>query len=122
MPNRIVRVNELIQREVSDILRRHHTAEAVAITIAEVRISPDLRDGRVFVSIVGDAEQAAERFRWLQSMAPEVRSELARRVTLKFLPRLTYVLDTSTEKVASLLRTLDAVEREDSARAGPGHG
>ena len=70
MSNRIVRINELVQREISDILRRRHAAEAVAITIAEVRIAPDLRDGRVFVAIVGEPDAVAERFRWLQRKAP----------------------------------------------------
>ena len=54
MSNRTVRVNELVQREISDILRKHYQSEAVTITISEVRVSPDLRDARVFVSVVGD--------------------------------------------------------------------
>ncbi len=122
MSNRIVRINELVAREVSDILRRRYAAEAVAITIAEVRIAPDLRDGRVFVSIVGDAEAAAERFRWLQKRAPEIREELAQRIVLKFLPRLTYVLDKSSDRVARLLHALDQIEPAVEAPAPPSHG
>jgi ribosome-binding factor A len=107
--NRIIRINELVQREISDILRQRHTAEAVAITIAEVRIAPDLRDGRVFVAILGDAATVAERFRWLQRRSGEIREELAKRIVLKFLPHLTYVLDKSTDRVARLLRALDEI-------------
>ena len=47
MSNRTLRVNELIQRELGDILRRRYQSEAVAVTITEVRVAPDLRDGRV---------------------------------------------------------------------------
>jgi ribosome-binding factor A len=107
--NRIVRINELVQREISDILRKRHTTEAVAITIAEVRIAPDLRDGRVFVAILGDPATVAERFRWLQKRSGEIRAELAKRIVMKFLPHLTYVLDKSTDRVARLLRALDEV-------------
>jgi ribosome-binding factor A len=107
--NRIVRINELVQREISDILRQRHTAESVAITIAEVRISPDLRDGRVFVAILGDAATVADRFRWLQKRSGEIRAELSKRIVIKFLPHLTYVLDKSTDRVARLLRALDEV-------------
>jgi ribosome-binding factor A len=107
--NRIVRINELVQREISDILRQRHASEAVAITISEVRIAPDLRDGRVFVAVIGDADTVAERFRWLQRMAPEIREELAQRIVLKFLPHLTYVLDKSSDRVARLLRAMDEV-------------
>ena len=60
MSNRIVRINELVQREINDILRRRYTAEAVAITVSEVRVAPDLRDGRVFVAILGEPGEVAD--------------------------------------------------------------
>ena len=71
MSNRTVRVNELVQREISDILRKRYQSEAVAITISEVRVSPDLRDARVFVSVVGSEETAEAKLRWLRSKAAE---------------------------------------------------
>jgi ribosome-binding factor A len=119
--NRIVRINELVQREISDILRQRHAAEAVSITVSEVRIAPDLRDGRVFVAILGDAAAVADRFRWLQGRAPELREELSKRIVLKFLPRLTYVLDKSSDRVARLLRAMDEVEvpRDDEPQQEP---
>jgi ribosome-binding factor A len=122
--NRIVRINELVQREISDILRQRHASEAVAITIAEVRVAPDLRDGRVFVAIVGDDATVADRFRWLQRRAPEIREELAHRIVLKFLPRFTYVLDKSSERVARVLRALDEIEPRQPAEPStdPSHG
>jgi len=120
--NRIVRINELVAREISDILRRRHAAEAVAITILEVRVAPDLRDGRVFVTIVGDDESVEERFRWLQRMAPEIREQLAKRVVLKFLPHLTYVLDRSGEKVARVPHLLDEINADGGDKAKAGNG
>ena len=124
MSNRIVRINELVQREISDILRKRHAAEAVSITISEVRVAPDLRDGRVFVAILGDADAVADRFRWLQRKAPEIREELSKRIVLKFLPRLTYVLDKSSDRVARLLRAMDQIEEpKEGAPAGdPSNG
>jgi ribosome-binding factor A len=85
--NRTLRVNELVQRELSDILRRRYQAESVTMTITEVRVSPDLRDARVFVSIVGTAEQAEAGLRWLRSQAPAIREEISRRIVLEYLPR-----------------------------------
>jgi ribosome-binding factor A len=120
--NRIVRINELVQREISDILRKRYTAESVSITISEVRIAPDLRDGRVFVAILGDAPAVADRFRWLQRKSGEIRAELAKRIVIKFLPHLTYVLDKSTDRVARLLRALDEVEPAAETPADPDHG
>jgi ribosome-binding factor A len=120
--NRIVRINELVQREISDILRQRHTAESAAITVSEVRIAPDLRDGRVFVAILGDAADVADRFRWLQRRSGEIRAELAKRIVIKFLPHLTYVLDKSSDRVARLLSALDAVEPAADPAGEPADG
>jgi ribosome-binding factor A len=107
MSNRIVRVNELVQRELSDILHRRYQSEAVAVTISEVRISPDLHEGRVFVAIVGDAETVEAKMRWLRSKATELRTEVGRRVVLKFLPKFEYVLDESAVRGSRILSVLD---------------
>jgi ribosome-binding factor A len=110
MSNRTVRVNELLQREISDILRKRHQSEAVAVTITEVRVSPDLRDARVFVSVVGDEAMAEQKLRWLRAKAPEIREEVARRIVLKFLPKFEYILDHSAIRGARILQVLDEID------------
>jgi ribosome-binding factor A len=107
MHHRTVRVNELVQRELSDILRQRYQSEAVTVTITEVRISPDLRDGRVFVSVVGDAEAVAERLKWLRRQASALRDELGRRIVLKYLPKLEYLEDRSIVRSGRVLKILD---------------
>lgn len=119
MSNRIVRINELVCREISDILRQRYTAESVAITVSEVRIAPDLRDGRVFVAIVGDDDTVEARFRWLRKQAPQIREELSKRIVIKFLPKLTYILDKSSERAAKVLRALDAIGGPEGAEGRP---
>lgn len=119
MSNRTVRVNELVQREISDILRRRYQSEATAITIAEVRVSPDLRDGRVFVAVVGDGDFVEERLRWLRARAPEIREELGRRIVLKYLPKLEYVADGSAVRGARILQVLDEIEHPRAPRSAP---
>jgi ribosome-binding factor A len=110
MSTRTLRVNELVQRELSDILRRRYQTESVAMTITEVRVSPDLRDARVFVSIVGSAEQAEAGLRWLRGQAGAIREEIARRIVLKYLPRFEYVLDHSAARSARILQVMDEIE------------
>ena len=107
MSNRTVRVNELVQRELSAILRQRYQTETVALTITEVRVSPDLRDARVFVSVIGDEEMATNKLRWLRTKAPEIRQEIGRRIILKFLPKFEYRLDESTERSTRMQRLLD---------------
>ncbi len=109
MSNRTVRVNELLQREISDILRKHYQSEAVAVTITEVRVSPDLRDARVFVSVLGDETAAEEKLRWLRTKSSEIREEVSRRIVLKYLPKFAYILDESAIRGARILQVIDEV-------------
>ena len=119
MSNRTIRVNELIQRELNDILRRHYQTESISITVTEVRISTDLRDGKVFVAIIGDEEFVLRRMAWLRRQAREIRTELARRITLKFLPNLCYSIDETTPRSAKVLQMLDDMVKLNPALATP---
>jgi ribosome-binding factor A len=110
MSNRTLRVNELIQREINAFLRKRYQTEAVAITVMEVRVAPDLRDARVFVSIVGTPDEINARMTWLRSKAPEIREEVARNIILKYLPRFEYILDDSTIRGSRILQVLDEIE------------
>jgi len=111
MSIRTVRVNELVQREISEILRRHYQSETVAVTVTEVRVSPDMRDARVFISVVGDAEAGAEKLRWLRRQARAIRAEVGRRIVLKFLPKFEYVLDTTSDRSTRVMRLLDELPK-----------
>jgi len=110
MSNRTLRVNELIQRELSDILRRRYQSESVAMTITEVRVAPDLRDARVFVSVLGDEAETAAKMKWLRARSRELREELGRRVVLKYMPRFQYVEDHSAEHGTRVMQLLDEIE------------
>jgi ribosome-binding factor A len=121
MSNRTVRINELVQRELSEILRRRYQSEAVALTITEVRVAPDLRDAQVYVSVVGSEEEAVDRMRWLRRQAPAIREELGRRIVLKYLPKFDYRLDKSAARSVRILQILDEIERADpQSPAQPG--
>lgn len=115
MSNRTLRINELVQRELSDILRKRHQSEAAAVTITEVRVAPDLRDARVFISVVGTDAFAEEKLAWIRRIAGELRSELGRRIVLKYLPRFDYMLDRSTVRGLRVLQVLDELEAKKPA-------
>jgi ribosome-binding factor A len=119
MSNRTIRVNELMQRELSDILRRRYQSESVAITLTEVRVAPDLRDARVFVAVIGSDDAAQASLRWLRGKAGELRHELGRRIVLKFLPKLEFVADLSAARGTHLLKMIDDLV-PPAAPAAPG--
>lgn len=117
MSTRTLRVNELIQRELSAILRTIYKDEAVAITITGVQVSPDLHEGKVFVAVTGDEEDEAKSLRWLKHNSKEFRFEMGRRIVLKHMPHFSYHIDTSTARGNRILSVLDDIAAQDKARA-----
>lgn len=117
MSNRTIRINELIQRELGAYLHTRYQDESVAITISGVEVAPDLKTGRIFVSVIGDEDAVISRMKWLRSKAPELRRELARRVVIKHTPEWIYVLDDSHIRSNRVLHILDELAAED--KKGP---
>ncbi len=109
MSTRTLRVNELIHRELSNLLRRKYNADAASITITAVEVTPDVRLGKVFIAVTGDDEQAADRMKWLRKHAQELRFALGDIIILKHMPVLTYELDTVTDRGNRILGLLDDI-------------
>jgi ribosome-binding factor A len=119
LSNRSLRINELVQRELSDYLHRQYREDAVTITVTAVDVDDDLRTGRIHIGVIGTPEFAVDRLRWLRRHAEEIRRELGRRVILKWNPRWVYVLDESGERGARIQQLLDAIEIDERRRARP---
>jgi ribosome-binding factor A len=113
MSNRTIRINELIQRELGDYLHKKYRTESVAITVTGAEVAPDLKTGKIFISIFGDEDAAEEKMKWLRKKAGEIRRELARRVVLKHTPEWTYVRDTATVRGNRVLQILDDITESE---------
>jgi len=116
MPSRSVRVNELVKREISHVLHTNYRERAVAVTITEVDVAPDLRNARVYYSVVGDeaAEREAEQF--FNEEHRNIRQFLAKTVVLKYLPKLYFRRDDSFARGSRVLDLLDEIDGEGPAR------
>ena len=116
--NRTLRINELVQREMSDYLRKKYQSEAVTLTITSVEVDSDLRTGKVYVGVIGDDAHCVDRLRWLRKHGEEIRREMGKRVILKWNPRWEFILDDSGERGARILRAITEIEEHDrKARA-----
>lgn len=113
MSKRITRVNELLQREISEQLRLRYRSEAVAITVSEVETTPDLRQAKVFYSVLGGAAEIAEARALFRRIGPELSQRVSRRVILKYFPKLEFVYDESLERGARILEIMDELEDDN---------
>jgi ribosome-binding factor A len=115
MSNRLLRVNELLQREISAHLHRRYSRESVAITITGVQITGDLREARVFYSVLGPAAEATRAGKWLLGRRNEIRETVAKNVILRHVPRLAFVHDDHaprTLRIEKLLNEIDGGARQ----------
>ncbi|OIR18613.1 ribosome-binding factor A [mine drainage metagenome] len=114
MSNRLVRINELVQREVSAYLRKHYQSESARITITGVDVAQDLKTGKVYVSVIGSVEEREAGLRWLRSKAGELRRHVGATVVMKWTPELTYLADATPERAARVLQIIDEIEKGGS--------
>lgn len=118
MSRRLERVNDLLRQEISDILRRQLKDPRVAglVSVTEVVTSPDLTSARAYVSVLGEVADKESTLEALRHAAPFVRRILGRRLTIRRIPDVTFILDESIERGAYL----SALIREATRREGEG--
>lgn len=100
---RQLRAGELVRRALADIIAEgaiHDPAvSGVPVTITEARMSPDLRHATVFVAAMGQADRV-KLARALDHAAGFLQRELARRIDLRFTPKLRFEADDRFDEAA----------------------
>jgi ribosome-binding factor A len=114
MKHRLLRVNELVKRELSAILARQVTFESAIVSINDVDVTADLKSAHVFVSVLG-SEDDKSVMNTLEANRPALQSELARHVVLKYTPHLVFHLDDSIKRGARVIEIMRELEPPDKA-------
>lgn len=111
MKHRLERVNEVVKRELSELISRELNFEpAVLVTIPAVDISPNLKQCNVYVSVIGASYQKSDVIAELQAHRVTLQRELSKRVVLKYTPHLHFKLDDSIERGSRVLEIIQDLE------------
>ena len=111
MKHRLERVNEVLKRELSELISRELSFDAdVLVTIPAVDISPDLRQCNVYVSVIGTEYQKSDVIAELEGHRVSFQRELSKRVVLKYTPHLHFKLDHSIERGNRVLEIIQDLE------------
>ena len=117
MSRRLQRLNVLFRQEIADLiqseLRDPRLGEIISVT--RVDVSPDLENASAYVSILGDEEAKSSTMQALSAAAPYVRRCLLRRVRIRRIPALQFVLDESIEEAARILDLMKRVSDDDAS-------
>src|SRR5436190_1451441 len=100
MKHRLLRVNELVKRELSGIIAREISFEGALVTVNQVDVTPDLKHAHAYVSVLGGTDSSADVMAKLEAHRVTLQTELAKHVVLKYTPQLVFHLDDSIERGA----------------------
>ena len=110
---RLDRVNQLIKEEVSNLLQRELKDPRLGfVTVTEVEVSKDLRQAKVFVSVLGDDTQWKGSMAALESARGFVRNWLRQHLDLRVTPDVDFRPDRSMEHAARIQSILRRVQDE----------
>ena len=111
------RIGEEMQHELSAMVAGELKDPRLecAVTVTEVRVSPDLRQVRVFIGVNGNEKEQADVIRALDHAAGFIRHELVERLQLRRAPELHFVLDRSQQYTERIERLLREIKKDESA-------
>ena len=82
------------------------------LTITDVEVSRDMRTAKVFYTVGGDTNARREAQRGLESAVGFIRSAVAHNLTIRRMPELTFVFDTSLDYGQKIDRILEELKEE----------
>jgi ribosome-binding factor A len=114
MSRRTLKAAEAVREVVSmAILTDLHDPRVRDVTVTSVEVSPDMRQAKVYVSIMGPEVKQQLSLRGLQSAAGYLQSKVARRIDTRYTPRLEFVLDQGVKKSIAIAEILKRVLPKD---------
>ena len=113
MPDRMRRVNESVRQVLSEAVVELKDPRIGFVTITAVDTSTDLREARVYVSILGSERDRARTLEGLAAAHGLLQTRLAREVRMKRTPRLTFEYDPSVERGVRMSRLIDELAPDD---------
>lgn len=116
MAHRIERVNNLIRREISELIQYELKDPRLDsfVTVTEVSTSADLKYAKIFVSSISGKQDEKNILEVLNSAAGFMRTELAGRIRIRRIPELSFHWDDSIEHGDKILRIMDNLHQTDN--------
>lgn len=113
------KVQELIRREITDIIRNDIKDPRVRgfVNVNEVDITADLKSAKIYVSVFGiDEQKADETFNVLINAVNFIKYKLSQNLRLKYIPKISLIRDRSVEKGVRIVNKLNKLKKEREER------
>lgn len=111
---RVRKIQEFIKQEVSNIILRELKDPRIGfITVTDARITGDLREATVYVSLFGSDAEKADTLKALKSANGYIRSEVGKRLEIRYSPTIEFKEDTSLDYGMKIDKILRDIEKKD---------
>lgn len=107
MPERMRRVNEALRQLLSEAVLELKDPRIGFVTVTGVETSPDLRQARVYVSVLGNERRRQRTLEALAAAHGVLQARIARELRLKRTPHLTFAYDPSVERGVRMSKLID---------------
>jgi len=112
---RIEKLQELIKQEMGKMLLKELKDPRIGfVTVTGVEMTGDLREAKIFVSVMGGAEQLKSSLEGLNSALGFIRREIGQRIRLRFTPEISFAPDTSLDYADHIQKLLLQVEGDQT--------
>jgi ribosome-binding factor A len=108
------RVNEAVKEALAEALVELKDPRIGFVTITGVDTAPDLRQARVYVSVLGSKRKREKSLEGLQSAHGVLQAKLASELRLKRTPLLTFEYDPTVEQGMRMSRLIDELAPDDN--------
>jgi ribosome-binding factor A len=108
------RLAEVLREEITEIVGYElDDPRLLTVTVTDVRVSDNLRDAKVYVTVQGDETEIKEALKALQHAATFVRQQVALSLDLRHAPHLNFVRDTAEENAARVEEVIQGLTQKD---------
>nr|WP_092067721.1 30S ribosome-binding factor RbfA [Dendrosporobacter quercicolus]NSL46739.1 30S ribosome-binding factor RbfA [Dendrosporobacter quercicolus DSM 1736]SDL62302.1 ribosome-binding factor A [Dendrosporobacter quercicolus] len=112
---RVEKVQEFIKQEASKIILNELKDPRIGfVTVTQVEATGDLHSAKIYVSLMGSDEQKASTWAGLQKAQGYIRSEIGKRIRLRFTPELSFELDESLDYSVKIQELLIKIKEEEA--------
>ena len=116
MSVRLEKIASLIKEEISLIfLHKIQDSELKLITITQVKVSPDIKQAKIYVSIY-EREKRERLLQKIENVKGIIRSELGKKIQIRFVPELFFYIDDTLDYVEKMENLFKKIHENDNKK------
>lgn len=113
---RVARVEKEVQMQVAQYLQAGFSNPLPGlVTVASVKMPADLRTAKVYISVLGEEDDATEAIETLNERAFEIQDYIGKKLKMRYCPKLTFFKDHTTDQVLKIEKILHTLKQEKSS-------